>query len=69
MIAGLRVPGRISSCIGILVDMLKILSRLLDLGGGIHGGFLGAVAYFLYFTKSINSISEALGDLYIPHWR
>jgi phosphatidylglycerol:prolipoprotein diacylglycerol transferase len=50
---------------GYAEDPLKII-RIWEGGIVFYGGFLGAVAYFLYFTKKHQLNLWALGDLYIP---
>lgn len=50
---------------GYAQDPLKIL-RIWEGGIVFYGGFLGAAAYFFYFTRKHNLNAWALGDLYIP---
>ncbi|MBM66062.1 MAG: hypothetical protein CMH55_07505 [Myxococcales bacterium] len=46
-------------------DPLKII-RIWEGGIVFYGGFLGATAYFFYFTKKHDLNLWALGDIYIP---
>lgn len=70
MIAGL-IGARILHIIvywntgGYADDPLKII-RIWEGGIVFYGGFLGAAAYFFYFTKKHSLNLWALGDIYIP---